>query len=148
MESSGSSWILVGAAVIGIIALAAAATWILLQRNKGAPRARGGTSAAPPRRATAVAPADGDAFRGVTLGLADLPPGAVEAIPDRLPDVEENPDGGTLRIVATCPKHPERRISWTCPYCRTDFCEDCRRYTGKRHHCPSERCALRAANAT
>lgn len=147
METSGSIWIVIGAAALGFIAVAAVATWVMLQRKSRGERSRRASSA-PPRRATAVASEDGDAFRGVTLGLADLPPGAVEAIPDRLPDVEENPDGGTLRIVATCPKHPERRISWTCPYCRTDFCEDCRRYTGKRHHCPSERCATRAANAT
>lgn|GEM_PF-2675070 len=97
-----------------------------------------------PRGRSPVAPRPLEPLVGGTLRLDG---GVAEPTIDRPPETEENLDGATLRLVNACPNHLERRARWTCPYCRADFCEDCRRSTGGRDHCPSERCVTRAERA-
>lgn len=141
MAVEGMSMMTIAAIVVGGIVLVVAAFLLWDFGRRGAAPRRGHARRRPRARAHEEAPGED----GATLRLDEG--GAAEATIERPPEVERDLGGGTLRLVNTCPNHPERRARWTCRYCRDDFCDDCRRYTQAIVHCPGERCAVRAANA-
>ncbi|TNF29544.1 MAG: hypothetical protein EP329_15450 [Deltaproteobacteria bacterium] len=142
MESDGLSVMTVGAIVVGAVAVVVGLAVVAMSRH------RAGAAPARRRRRHPAARLERDEAPTADGGTLRLDDGdVVEAGVERAPAVELNPDGGTLRLVNVCPHHPERRTRWTCPYCKADFCDDCRRRTGSVHHCPDERCAVRAAHA-
>jgi len=48
--------------------------------------------------------------------------------------------GSTELFVSACPQHNDAPGTWTCRFCKRDYCEACRRFVGKLAVCPSRAC--------